>query len=108
MKYIGKVSLIDGASLDLNGRVEVVVSSGYTYEGCEECEYEESNLEILIDAAESDGIFTVDIPQLFFNKTSFNVRATFRTDQDDFEAQQSSYHSSYRNDVTQVSSDTFD
>lgn len=76
MKYIGKVSLIDGASLDLNGRVEVVVSSGYTYEGCERCEYEASNLDIPIDAAESDGIFTVDIPEQFFAKNSFNVRAT--------------------------------
>ena len=51
MTYIGKVSLVDGTSLDQNGKISAKVWKGWGENLVEEL------FEISIDAAETDGVF---------------------------------------------------
>ena len=89
MKYIGKVTLIDGSSLDLDGNLVLKVSTGYSDS------YDEEITNSALIAAESDGIFTLEVHQRFFGKNSFSVSASFTTNFDSFDASATSYYSSY-------------
>ena len=51
MTYIGKVSLVDGTSLDQNGKISAKVSKGWGENLVEEL------FEISINAVETDGVF---------------------------------------------------
>jgi CD109 antigen len=92
MKYIGKVTLIDGSSLDLNGNLLIKVNKGYRDE------YDEEIINQSVNAADSDGIFTVDIPERFLTESSFSVSVSFTTNYDSFDASVSSYYSNYNSD----------
>lgn len=95
MKYIAQATLIDGSSLDTSGNLMLKVWSGYEYDGCKTCHYEEDIQNIKLDAAATDGIFTVSIPEQFFNMSSFSVSASFTSKVDGFDASVTSYYSSY-------------
>ena len=51
MTYIGKVSLVDGTSLDQNGKLSAKVWKGWGENLVEEL------FEVSIDAVETDGVF---------------------------------------------------